>query len=258
MIRLSSLALAKILPYRSFWIVLGIYAAICLITVGIIFGMGKLSIGEAEIPLTGFFVRPFVWQNMLTIARLGNYFLSLVMILVVCNDFQYRILRQDICNGLSREESIGVYGILAFILSLLSAGLVLLMGALFSTEGTSFITLSSLKVFLVFLLQSFGFFTFSLLIAMLTRVVSAGIFLFLGWHIFLETMLSLSLNKYAPPEYSSYLPFRILNDLVPGPVVDGLMGSIDTAFDPTVIGVSAGYCVLFLFLSWARLKTMDL
>lgn len=257
MIRLIKLSLYKLVFYRSFWWILAIYLGIFLLIIGGIYGLGKIPIGEAELPINGFFVRPYVWQNLCTFARLGNYFLSLVVILVITNDFQYRLLRQKVINGLSREEGFLTYLFIAFAMSILSLLLVCGLGLLFSKAGESFFDLQALKVFGSFIEQSMGFFTFAILLAVIFKFSAVTIMAFLAWHLVLEHILAYIFNKYIFEGSSQYLPFRMLNELVPPPIVEGVFNTSHT-FELRTILVSSGYIGIFSLLTWARLKFSDL
>ncbi len=96
--RLLRIEWIKTTRRRAFWVALGFLAFVCALTL-----IGQLVQGRQGDGAP--FVAPFAWA--MTAAELGPmpaFFLSLVVVMLVTSEFSWRTARQNVIDGLSREQ----------------------------------------------------------------------------------------------------------------------------------------------------------
>ena len=256
MLRILTLAGYKVGFHRKVWSALAVYVFFFALIAGGMFALGTFPLAETEIPLTRFFERPRVWQNLAVLGRVGNYFLALVVIMIITSDFQTKMVRQHVVNGLSRDLIATGFALVAVLAAVLAMLALFAVGAVFSEPGAVFIDGQALKVLALFFLQSMGLFSFAVLLSVLARSGVAAILVFLGWTLVGEAILGVILNRQVHSGASQYLPFSVLSDIVPNPSL--MPGAAPAPIDYGVVGMAVGYVLVFLALSWARLRTADL
>ena len=111
MLHLLKIDLKKLLDYRTFWIICGLY--FFTLVAGAASGMEFLkwlartiegfgqSININRIPLYHF---PDIWQNLAWSAGLLKLGLAIMVVTSITNEYTYRTIRQNIIDGLSREQ----------------------------------------------------------------------------------------------------------------------------------------------------------
>jgi ABC-2 type transport system permease protein len=179
MIKLLKIEFRKILTYKIFWILVGLY--FIFLTAGIL--MAEFMINHMvdnlnrhlpiPIPHVAIYFFPWIWQNITFFAtiRYVLIFPAIVIIILITNEFTYKTIRQNVINGMSKAE---------FLISKLLLILVIsVVMTLFLTIGIviiGFSNTSDLSVIQVVEKSSFmaGFF-----ISMLTMQIYALFFGFL-------------------------------------------------------------------------------
>jgi hypothetical protein len=110
MIRLFEIEWLKLKNYKIFWILFGLYfLGLLVVCSGGMFlleyikrtGGDFKGIDPTILPLYDF---PDVWQNTIYVATFFKLFLAFIVIISICNDINYRTLRQNIIDGLSKKE----------------------------------------------------------------------------------------------------------------------------------------------------------
>ena len=114
MIKLLRIEFKKILTYKVFWILFGLYfvflASGLLLAEFILNSMVDDMNRHIPIPMPhiAIYYFPDIWQNMSFFASI-RYVLILpaaVVIILITNEFTYRTIRQNIINGMSKAEFI--------------------------------------------------------------------------------------------------------------------------------------------------------
>jgi len=143
MLHLLKIEWLKIKSYKAFIIILSFFCVGILASNYMVYSVfSNLSTNQdTQIVVQQF--NPFefsgVWQ---TVSYISGYLLilpAILLIVLVTNEFTYKTSRQNIIDGLSRAQFIGVKILLAFLLALLSVLLVIATGLFFGfRSGTSF------------------------------------------------------------------------------------------------------------------------
>ncbi|MCX6282603.1 MAG: ABC transporter permease subunit [Bacteroidetes bacterium] len=141
MIKMLRIEFKKILTYRTFWILIGLYftflAAGILLAEFMINHMVNNINQRLPIPFphVAIYYFPDVWQNVAFFAsiRYVLIFPAIIMIILITNEFTYKTIRQNVINGMSKTE---------FLLSkLLIILLISLVMTVVLTAGSFFIGL---------------------------------------------------------------------------------------------------------------------
>ncbi len=127
MIRLLTIEWKKLWPYRAFRLLFG--AFFLLLVLSLLIGRTLNTEGGEEInQLFRILDLPNIWNYYLFIATLLNIVLGIIVIFVITNEYSYKTIRQNLIDGLTREEIFISKVFLLLILSVLSTIVVFLSG----------------------------------------------------------------------------------------------------------------------------------
>src|SRR5271170_1366948 len=134
MLHLLKIDLKKLTNYRTFWVVCGLYFfTLAFVTASGMEFLKWLASKGAEfganininrIPLYHF---PDVWQNLVFISGMFKIVLAIMVVISITNEFQYRTIRQNIIDGMSRWEFLQSKMLTNILLSLMSVAMVFLI-----------------------------------------------------------------------------------------------------------------------------------
>jgi ABC-type transport system involved in multi-copper enzyme maturation permease subunit len=135
MLHLLKIDLKKMTSYRTFWVVCGLY----FVTLGfgaasgmeflkwlagMIEGFGQ-QINIDRIPLYHF---PDVWLNLIWMGGWLKIVLGIMVVISITNEYQYRTIRQNIIDGMSRWEFLFSKILTNVLLSLMSVVMIFVVG----------------------------------------------------------------------------------------------------------------------------------
>ena len=135
----------------------------------------KFDIGPIEFHLAeqGIFNFPFVWHFNTFIAALFKFFLAVVIVSMISNEYSNRTLKQNLIDGLSKKEFIASKVIMVAAFSALSTLFVAvisgILGALYSDYSEWSLVLTELEFMGLFFVKLFGFFSLCLFLGMLIK-----------------------------------------------------------------------------------------
>src|SRR6202008_1787302 len=134
MAELLKIDLKKMVNYRTFWVVCGLYfLTLAFVTASGMEILKWLASKGAEfgadininrIPLYHF---PDVWQNLLYISGFFKIVIGIMTVISITNEYTYRTIRQNIIDGLSRWEFLLSKILTNLLLSVASVVLVFLI-----------------------------------------------------------------------------------------------------------------------------------
>jgi len=257
MISALKIELKKLLPYKTFWILTGLYFVLsCLILSSLQKLVGNVSINGSEVDLNSFITLysfPNVWNNIIYTASWFKIFLAIIIIIITCNEFAFNTIRQNVFNGMSRAQ---------FVISkywtvlLFSVATTLLVGIIILIKGES----SSVGMFerstflLAYFIQVFGYLSAALFTAILIRKTGFAIIIFLLYTFPIEPLLVLAI----PDPYDTYMPFYLMNDLIQNPFGEVLGVEVQEKLEWARVGLAAFYAGLFTALSFFVVAKRDL
>ena len=211
---------------------------------------------------------PYSFQNTWQTTSYAAGFLlvlpAMIILMLVTNEYAFRTARQNIIDGMSREEFIGVKRVFAFLLAAAGTIIVFLTALTFGLfSGTDF-SLNSISHVGYFFLKSLTYNMLAVLISVLVKKTGFAIglfFIYMG----AENMLSQLLDGY-----SIYLKAKKATDLgsmgdyLPMNAADGLLSFPDNPLKSMVknamptdyywIVFPLAIFYLLFFIWWSRRK----
>lgn len=280
MIRLLKLEYFKNLNYNPFRIFALLYFLVLtlLLFIGLVdFDLAGLKVNLKE---QGMYNFPGIWNFTTYIVGLLKIFLGCIIVFSICQEFSNRMFKQNIIDGLSREEFIAskLLTILVFTIfsTLLVFTIALVLGKTYSDTQDGKLIFKEIYFIFNYFLKLFTFFTFLMFLSVLFR---KSIFVFLGFFMlwFFEKIVigvetfgvSKNIKEAEKAKllktkifYSDYLPLESMSSLIPNPLVRTKMAQMigmDFKFDYPVYSVIAClvWSLIFIGGSYLILKKKD-
>jgi len=223
MLRLIKIDFYKYSKSRTFWVLFITYlvtmtASIIGIEQFLNSALSKAGSDSAvPIPKFSFYSFPYVWHNMAYLAGMFKIFLALIIIFFVSNEFSYRTLRQNVMNGMSRNEFVWSKVLFVVLLSIVATLILVFPSMIMGLIKTKMFTweLFTRKLFFIpaYFLELLAFGSFALFIAFLVRRSALAIGLLAFYYIVLERIIA----YYLPDDIASFLPLKTFGNLVDVP-----------------------------------------
>jgi ABC-type transport system involved in multi-copper enzyme maturation permease subunit len=240
------------------------------------FGSFKLHLADA-----GIFNFPYIWHFNTYIAAILKFFLLLVIVSMMSNEYSYKTLKQNLIDGLSKKEFIlsKFYTVLAFsLISTLFVFVVsLILGLVYSDYNEISIIFSDLEYLFAFFIKLLGFFSFGLFLGILIKrsaFAVAGMLVWLiGEGIFKGYLYWTFRGSEKVGEkvdfFMQFLPLEAMSNLIKEPFTKlgairsaaNTMGETFTksyAVDFSTILIVLIWTFIFIFLSYKLLEKRDL
>lgn len=240
------------------------------------FGDFKLHLADA-----GIFNFPYIWHFNTFIAAILKFFLLLVIVSMMSNEYSYKTLKQNLIDGLSKKEFIlsKFYTVIAFaLISTLFVFVVsLILGLVYSDFDELSIIVSDLDYLLAFFVKLVGFFSFGLFLGILVKRSAFAVGAMFVWLI-IESMFKGYLYwQFQSAENTGekvdaimqFLPLEAMSNLIKEPFsrlgavrsAANTMGEMFTkSYDVEVMNVLivSAWTSIFIYLSYKLLLKRDL
>lgn len=259
--RLLSIEFQKIWKNRAsriltigYFIILSFIAMIASIK----FDIGNFKIHFAEM---GIFNFPFIWHFNTWIASVLKFFLAIVIVSMIANEYTYGTLKQNLIDGMSKKEFIlskflTIVAISAFS-TLFIFILSLVLGFTFSSYNELGIVFSDLGYLVAYFVNLVGFFSLCLFLAVLIKRSAFALgFLFI-W--FLIEKISYSYFKFEVFNRSSrvddvysFFPLESIGNLLVEPFTRfSVIRTIQTTIgDNTIKDYSIHFSSILIVCIW--------
>ena len=217
---------------------------------------------------------PVIWHNIAWLIGFGKFFLAIIIINNISNEYSFGTFKQNSIDGLSRLEFFNskLYMNLLIVLTstLLVALIVIGLGGNFATE---FNVTSGIEFLLGYFVEIFAFVSFAMFLAFLLKKGTFAILLLFILNIVevilrgVEVLISRKLNIGNAEDYTykmSYLPLTSnakIVDYPPGSITQYLAGGKffqESHVQWDHLGMNIFYIILFLGLSFLLIKKRDL
>jgi len=181
-----------------------------------------LVVSQQTISFPGFSILnlyqfPNIWEFIPWVASWFNLFLAIVVILIVGNEFSYRTFRQNVIDGLSRNDLIKGKLILIFSIAIYTFIMVLiavLIFGLINSDDYSFNAIFGKSyLLLIYFIQAIGYMSLGLLIAIIFRNNALSIIMFILYFFPIEPIIRWIFEATT----RRYFPFKIISNLTPMP-----------------------------------------
>lgn len=205
---------------------------------------------------------PHIWSYITYSASFFNVLLAVIVVVVTTNDFQYKTMRQNLIDGMSKQKVILSKFILVFFLSSIATIYTFLVGLTIGLlESTSYDWYQNIHLIVLYFIQTLGYFSFAFLFAILVKRPAIAIVSFILYFP-VETIIGKIINADA---YQLF-PLKVFADLTPIPFFKSIIASVKdpNGHTPWILDtniqiiLSLVYVLLFFLLSYFLLKKKDL
>ncbi len=240
------------------------------------FDIGPIHVDPAEM---GIFNFPFIWHFNTYVAAVLKFFLAIVIVSMMANEYSYGTLKQNLIDGMSKKEFVLSKFLTVILFALASTIFVfvmsLILGYSFSSYTEIGIVFSDLEYLLAFFFKLTCFFSMCLFLGIFVKKSAFALgFLFI-WNI-LEGIIIGVLNFKIFPEsektadaITQFLPLEAMSNLIVNPTTRlsiikkagakiGVGTDVDYAVHFSSIAIVAIWTLIFVFLSYKLLEKRDL
>lgn len=187
------------------------------------FDLGVFKFHLAEM---GIFNFPFIWHFNTYIAAILKFFLAIVIVSMMANEYSYGTLKQNLIDGMSKKEFILskflTVVLFAFCSTLFVFLMSLILGYSFSSYTEFSIVFSDLEYLLAFFVKLVGFFSFCLFLGILVKRSAFALGFLLVWNIIESIAKGILTFKIFPesdiPNYiTPFFPLESMSNLIVEP-----------------------------------------
>lgn len=272
--RLLNIERIKLLNYTSVKVLLGLHLTLFIL---VLFAASQIQISIPGFSTENIFRFPHIWQVTAWVASWFNLLLAITVMVITCNEYSFRTFRQNLIDGLSRNDLfLGKSGVI-FTLALYALTLVILIsvvvGVIFTRQFTLTTMFSNIYIAGIYFLQAAGYMYLGFLFANILRNSALSIVSFLLMRLILEPVL----RSFFAPAVRPFFPFKVITGLTPMPEVLSITSDTDyatqsgeSALKLSEIGLIAPavsmtitmivalvYITVFAAASWYILKKRD-
>lgn len=276
MFRLLNIELYKIYHNKASRNLIVVY--FMLLTSIALISLIKFEIGPIKFNLAeqGVFDFPAIWHINTFIAALLKFFLLLVIVSMMSNEYSFKTLKQNLIDGLSKKEFLlskfytviaiaAVSTIFVFILSLA-------LGLFYSSYNEIGIISSGLEFILAFFVKLVCYFSFGLFLGILIKRSAFAIGAFIVWFVIEQIVFLILLwklgSKSMAQEIKNFFPLEAMQVLIIEPtsrlgIVKTVskqmeLEAVNYAVTPLKLIVVLIWTVIFICLAYSLLKKRDL
>jgi ABC-type transport system involved in multi-copper enzyme maturation permease subunit len=236
----------------------------------------KFPFGEGiRLAELGIFNFPYIWHLNTYLSALIKFFLLLVIVSMMANEYSNKTLKQNLIDGLSKKEFIlsKFYTVIIFaVVSTIFVFIVsLILGLIYSDFNETAIIFSDLEYLAAFFVKLVGFFSFGLFLGILIKRSAFAVGAMLVWAIiesFVKGMLYWKFEAFAE-KIMQFFPLEAMMNLIKEPftrlsAVKSLASQVgedlskDFSVHFTDIAIVSVWTAIFIYLSYRLLKRRDL
>lgn len=275
--RLLTIDLHKIFKNRASKIILLTYFV--LLSLIALAAAVKINIGINEFQLAreGIFEFPYIWHFTTYSAAIFKLFIAIVVITMMTNEYSYGTLKQNLIDGLSKQEFILSKFLSLVLLAIVSTIFVfiftLILGLIYSKDTSVGIIFTDLQYLVGYFFKLVGFFSMCLFLAVLVKKSAFALGLLFVWNIIegiVGLILTFSVSEKRADQIMSFFPLDAMSNLIKEPVsrltiVKDMQESLNPMGDLkdyhvlfSDIAIVSIWTVIFVVASLYLLKKRDL
>lgn len=156
---------------------------------------------------------PDVYASMAWTSSWFNLIIGVIIIVFTTNEIKYKTQRQNMIDGLSKQDIILSKFLVVIGLSVLITAYVFLVALIFGIINGGSSMFDGFDQIGVYFVQTLGYFAFAFFFASLIKLPALAIILYL-----LSTMIEGIVGFIAIQEYVQFFPLSTFSDLVPFPM----------------------------------------
>jgi len=279
MLRLLNIEFIKLWNNRASKILILAYF-ILLTSIALIAAI-KFDIGPIKFHLAeqGIFNFPYIWHLNTFIAGQLKFFLAIVIVSMMANEYSNKTIKQNLIDGMSKKEFIFSKFITVVVFAAISTLFIflvsLILGYSYSSITESFHVFSDLEYLLAFFVKLVGFFSICLFLGILVKRSAFALGFLFVWYIIEKIAYGLlrfevkATKDGAWESITQFFPLESMSNLIKEPItrfgaakeVANQIGenfNFDYAVHWYDVLIVLGWSCLFLILSYRLLKKRDL
>ena len=219
--KLLAIEWMKVKRYRTFWIMIGMFALLLpMWNYGIAGGVLQLF-GKTGIDIISkAYTFSNVWNNLGFWSSIFVVFISILTIIVTTNEYVFRTNRQNVIDGYLREQYYHAKWLMVLALTIFTTIYVFILGLIFGAANDSFSNFPGKieNLFYAFVL-SLNYYSFGLLLGVLFKRSGIAIGIFFLYSMIIESLLK-SLLNWRFDGVGNYLPLQASDELLPFPILE--------------------------------------
>lgn len=239
------------------------------------FDLGVFHFDVAEM---GIFNFPFIWHFNTYVAAILKFFLAIVIVSMMANEYSYGTLKQNLIDGMSKKEFILskflTVVLFAFVSTVFVFVMSLILGYSFSSYTEIGIVFSDLEYILAFFIKLVGFFSFCLFLGILVKRSAFALGFLFVWNIIEGIAYGILTFKIFPDSnvasnVMQFFPLEAMSNLIvePGSRLSmiktigtqmGVENTKDYSVHFSTILIVLVWTTIFVFLSYKLLQKRDL
>lgn len=275
MFRLLNIEIHKLKYSKASKALISIYFAL-LTSIALIAAI-KFDIGPIKFHLAeqGIFNFPYIWHLNTFLASWFKFFLLLVIVSMMANEYSNKTLKQNLIDGLSKKEFILSKFYTVILFSLISTVFVfivsLILGYIYSDFNEFSIVTTDLEYLFAFFVKLLAFFSFGLFLGILVKRSAFAVGAMFVWFIFesfIKGMLFWKIKPHAN-EIMRIFPLEAMSNLIKEPftrfsAVQSVAKQVgedlskDFSVQPLDILIVLLWTAAFVYFSFLLLKKRDL
>jgi ABC-type transport system involved in multi-copper enzyme maturation permease subunit len=275
MLRLLNIEIHKLKHNRASRVLVFIYFVL-LTSIALIAAI-KFDIGPVKFHLAdqGIFNFPYIWHFNTYIASILKFFLLLVIVSMMANEYSNKTLKQNLIDGLSKKEFVLSKFYTVILLALISTIFVffvsLILGYSYSDFNELSIVTTDLEYLIAFFVKLVAFFSFGLFLGILVKRSAFAVGAMLVWfwiESFTKGMLYWKFDEMVA-NVMQFFPLEAMSNLIKEPftrlgavkTVAKQVGedlSKDFSVQPKDILIVLVWTAIFIYASYILLKKRDL
>ena len=276
--RLLAIELQKIWKNRasrvltiSYFVILSFIALIASIK----FNIGNFQLHLAE---QGIFNFPYIWHFNTYIAAILKFFLAIVIVSMMANEYSYGTLKQNLIDGMSKQEFVLskflTVVLFAFASTVFIFVMSLILGYSFSSYTELGIVFSEMSYLPAYFIKLIGFFSFCLFLGVLVKRSAFAIGFLFVWNIIegiAKGILTFKVfpNSNTAEHITQFFPLESMSNLIVEPFTKlSIIKSIKTTIGDSdikdydvhisTILIVLFWTALFVFASYKIIQKRDL
>ena len=239
------------------------------------FDLGPFKFHLAEM---GIFNFPYIWHFNTYVADFLKFFLAIVIVSMIANEYSYGTLKQNLIDGMSKKEFVLSKFLTVVLFATVSTVFVfimtLILGYSFSSYTEFSIVFSELDYLIAYFVKLIGFFSICLFLGILVKRSAFAIGFLFVWYI-LEAIVRGILAFVIFPgsdtskSISQFFPLESMSNLIIEPITRtsmvknigtqmGVENTTDYSVHFSSILIVLVWVVIFMLMSYKILKKRDL
>lgn len=266
-LHLLRIDLKKLTSYRTFWIICGLY----FLTLGMTTATGMeflkwlqskgaefgADININRIPLYHF---PDVWQNLFFISGFFKIVLAFLVVISITNEFTYRTIRQNIIDGLSREQfllsKIGTNVLLSLMSVVMMVLIATITGLIYSPGLALSDIFTDMEFIPAYFLEVFAFLSYALMLGLIIQRSGLTIVILFLSHM-IEAIIRANIDDELP-WIIPFFPMESISNLIHMPFARYVFQEIQDYVSLTSVAIALAWTFLFNYFGYLKLKRSDI